>query len=745
MGFLELSREEKGIKFMNSKKKSIKIISVFTLLCLLVTAIMSPVPLQASAKYLPNVTAAMSKPAYWSDKAVTPNETLVTLEEIRKVNQDIISGKGTGVWDMSTWSKDTYNGEERNENLKKAAQENAQDCIDSGAFYLNGDRLSESEAMEKIYSPLIENCIDPDATGSMPTGYAICTTRTTLRAFPADTPLQDDPEDPDFDYLYLTAVAVGEPLIIRGKSADGLYYCADTSYLSGWVPASDIAFCKDRAEWLSAWNFDDEKILVVYDDKITTEDSNYTPETANRKLPMGTRLKLADRNDWEGKINNRYAYNNYVVWMPVRQPDGSFESKLALISEHCQVSEGYLPLTTANLAKVMFNQLGNVYGWGGMLSSQDCSGYVRAVYSCFGLNLGRNTSHQAVQPVKKFDLKGKTDEEKAAIIKSLPLGAELLFNGHAMLYLGCEGDKLYVISSVSNLVADGIKYRVRGAVINTLDITRPNKKTWLSELHTAEIPYYYADAKDLSKAAVKDIPDVTYTGKKQQPVPEVSLNGTALKENVHYTVSYADNINQGAASAVITGMGNYKGTVTKKFQIKAMGKNVTVHLNKNVYTYSGKAIKPKVTVTAGTETLAPSLYSVTYAAGRKKVGSYKVTVKLKKGYTGTASAVFKIIPKGTSIKKIARGRQAFTAMWGRQAKKMSSKRITGYQLQYATNKKFTNGRETVTIKKYNRTSRKITQLRKKKKYYVRVRTFMTVGKKKYYSAWSKVKTVVTAK
>ena len=696
--------------------------------------------------YLPDVRPEMSSPSYWTAKAENPDYILVEPEEIEKVNRDIIEGTGTGVWDMTTWTKDTFNGIERANDLKAVAKDDADYTYNElGAKYKDGKKLDYDTAMAELYGPMIDNCVDPDATESMPTGYAICTTRTVLRSFPTDQPLPDDPSDPDFDTLYLSAVTVGEPLIARGKSADGRYYSVVTSYLGGWVPAEDIAFCKDRAEWLSAWNYDSEKALVVYDDKIITEESNYAPETSRRKLFMGTKLQIADRSDWEGKINNRFAYNNYVVWMPVRKDDGSFENKLALISEHCKVHEGFLPLTTANLAKVIFNQLGNTYGWGGMLSSQDCSGYVRDVYRCFGLEMGRNTTNQAAQPVRKYDLSGKTDEEKKEIIKSLPLGAELLFSGHAMIYLGCEGDKLYVISSVSNLMVDGVKTRVRGVVINTLDIKRASGKTWLSQLHTASIPYYRAEAEDISSAsATIDLAeDPVYTGEEHCYDPEVRLNGKLLMEGIHYTLSYEDNINVGEAKVTIKGMGNYKGTTYAYFRIRENTGKPVLKLDKNTFVYNGKKQTPSVSVSVGGKKLAASDYTLTYQAGSKDVGTYKVTATLKGNSKGAASASYKILPKGTEITKLKKGKASFVARWKIQKGKMGKKQISGYQLMYATNKKFTTGMETVTVKKYKTVRKKVTELRSRKKYYVRVRTFMTVSGKKYYSPWSKAKPVTT--
>lgn len=452
---------------------------------------------QISVGYLPDVRRAMSDPVFWSGRGDDSDRLLAGREEIRKINQAIAAAEGTDVRDLSTWSEDRYDGIERNAVLRKRALKDAVCCFEQGAFYFHGKELGREESMEKLYGPMIDNCSDPDAGRSMPVGYAICTNRTNLMLFPSDTPLLDDREDPDFDLAYLTAVFLGEPLIIRGKSADGRYLDACTSYYdSGWIPVQDVAFCKDRASWLDAWDYDEDETLVVYDDKIITEDSNFAPETANRRLTMGTRLRMADRTAWEGKVSNRCAYNNYVVWFPVRLSEGSLENRPALISEHCRVSRGYLPLTRANLAKVIFNQLGNTYGWGGMLESQDCSGYVQAVYRCFGIRLARDSGCQAVQPVKKYDLRGKTDEEKAMIIKQLPLGSELLFQGHVMLYLGNEGDKLYVISAVSRLYIDGRHYKVRGTVINTLDVTKKDGSSWLSLLHTAEIPYCQEESRD---------------------------------------------------------------------------------------------------------------------------------------------------------------------------------------------------------------------------------------------------------
>ena len=53
--------------------------------------------------------------------------------------------------------------------------------------------------------------------------------------------------------------------------------------------------------------------------------------------------------------------------------------------------------------------------------------------------------------------------------------------------------------------------------------------------------------------------------------------------------------------------------------------------------------------------------------------------------------------------------------------------------------------KTVTVSSYKTTSKTVKSLKAKKKYYVRVRTYKTVSGTKYYSSWSKAKSVTTKK
>ena len=170
----------------------------------------------------------------------------------------------------------------------------------------------------------------------------------------------------------------------------------------------------------------------------------------------------------------------------------------------------------------------------------------------------------------------------------------------------------------------------------------------------------------------------------------------------------------------------------------------TVLLSAESYTYNGKVKKPAVTVKdSNGKTIDKSNYTVSYSKGCKNVGRYTVKITFRgDSYSGSMSDTFDIRPGRTSLSKIKGAKRAFTVTWKKQ-----KKQTTGYQIQYSTDKGFKRSTKLITVKKNKIISRKISKLKTKKKYYVRIRTYKTVkinGKSmKLYSGWSKVKIVTT--
>lgn len=166
-------------------------------------------------------------------------------------------------------------------------------------------------------------------------------------------------------------------------------------------------------------------------------------------------------------------------------------------------------------------------------------------------------------------------------------------------------------------------------------------------------------------------------------------------------------------------------------------KELKIILSRTTYTYGTKAWKPAVTVTIdGVELQRDIHYKVTYKNNRN-VGTATVTVTGIGKYSGSKSISYKINPQATTIAKLTPKTRGFTATIKKQATQ-----TTGYQLRYSTSEDMS-GAKTVTITDNSICRKQITKLRAKQKYYVQVRTYMVKDGKKYYSAWSQAKTVVT--
>lgn len=133
----------------------------------------------------------------------------------------------------------------------------------------------------------------------------------------------------------------------------------------------------------------------------------------------------------------------------------------------------------------------------------------------------------------------------------------------------------------------------------------------------------------------------------------------------------------------------------------------------------------------------------------------KVTVPLKKGsymltysYSDitskkndvlkgdfTFSLSYRPTFKNTTLTSVKAGKKFLKAAWKKQSG------VTGYQIQYSTDKNFKKNTHKVTVKGAKYTSKTVKKLKSKKTYYVRVRTYKKTGGKTYYGKWSKAKSV----
>ena len=100
--------------------------------------------------------------------------------------------------------------------------------------------------------------------------------------------------------------------------------------------------------------------------------------------------------------------------------------------------------------------------------------------------------------------------------------------------------------------------------------------------------------------------------------------------------------------------------------------------------------------------------------------------------TTAAKTTTKKVTVKKQTAKVKAGKKKLTVTWKKD------KNVSGYQIQVATKKNF-KGAKTYTVKSYKTYKKVIKKLKSKKKYFVKVRAYKTVGKSKVYGAYSAVR------
>ena len=250
--------------------------------------------------------------------------------------------------------------------------------------------------------------------------------------------------------------------------------------------------------------------------------------------------------------------------------------------------------------------------------------------------------------------------------------------------------------------------------------------------------------KPVSMLTISGIVTKNYNGKKQTQAVVVRDGDTTLVNGTDYTLTYENNTNAGTASVVITGEGNYKGSVTKNFTIKKIANTISAKSFTKVYSTKAQAFPLGVKVKNGTPTYkSNSKYVVVSKAGKvtvkaKFIGKATITITApaSTNYTATTKKITVTVnPTKTALSSVSSPSAGkMTVKWKKNAVG------TGYQIQYSTSSKFTSPKK-VTVTKNTTLSKTIGSLAKGKKYYVRIRTYKTVGSTKFYSGWSAAKAV----
>ena len=145
-----------------------------------------------------------------------------------------------------------------------------------------------------------------------------------------------------------------------------------------------------------------------------------------------------------------------------------------------------------------------------------------------------------------------------------------------------------------------------------------------------------------------------YSGVENKPSATVTFNGRTLYENTSYTLSYRNNVNAGTATAVLTGTGNFTGTLELPFTVNPLNLDDLDSASAADAVYNAAPQTPKITMytqywdgdgySKYNYLTADRDYDILGWADNVNAGTASVTVKGKGNYTGQRAINFTINP-----------------------------------------------------------------------------------------------------
>ena len=309
-------------------------------------------------------------------------------------------------------------------------------------------------------------------------------------------------------------------------------------------------------------------------------------------------------------------------------------------------------------------------------------------------------------------------------------------------YTGTYDGKAHSITLSGVPSGSTIKYRT--STTGSWTTTKPSKTiagttTVYYQITHPNYNTVTGSAKITINKATRKVSAIGYTGTYDGKVHSITLSGVPSGSTIKYRTSTTGSWTTTKPSRTVAGTttvyyqithpnyntitGSSKITVNKKSTSKLTISSIS---NK---TYTGKQIRPTITVKNGTKVLKNGTdYTVSYGTN-KNTGSGYVKIIGKGNYTGTVTKYFNIVPKVPSV-SLKAGSKSFT---------VTSKSVgaSGYQIAYSTSK--TKGFKYV----YAGSSKTITGLKKNTTYYVKVRAYKVIDGKRIYGSYSSVKTIKT--
>lgn len=163
------------------------------------------------------------------------------------------------------------------------------------------------------------------------------------------------------------------------------------------------------------------------------------------------------------------------------------------------------------------------------------------------------------------------------------------------------------------------------------------------------------DKVELSSDDIQVVPEVHFTGSEIRPDVKVVHDGVLLLEDVDYSLVYANNVKIGTATVTAVGIGDYKGIVSKDFNIISANDPIVTGMKIAAIpdqVYTGYAIKPELFIYDGERVLENNVdYKLSYKNNTNVSTDTKmatVTITGKGQYTKKHTVTFRIVEKNIS-------------------------------------------------------------------------------------------------
>ena len=426
----------------------------------------APVPTEAISEF-PTCTAPAITDAPNHDN---DSETVLTAEQIFSMNAAFLQfpGESAGLFDLASFKNGI--------SAKRLKALIARGNLPSANGYVGQTPLSAQQRNE-----ILNNRALDAVRNNSNVRFGFCVQRSDLRSVPFAPRVTSKPNDRFGDTLQESVVLQNEPLAVLHESADGKFLFVAAYFYVGWINSDSVALCSSFKQW-QALLAPENDFLVVTGSSFRLCRDPYEPLVSELELTMGMRLSLAEKPGTVKSVRGRMSYDNYIVNVPSRAADGSLKFIEALVPISRDVHIGYMPFTYSNVIRLADKTRGEIYGWGGMLGTRDCSALVMEIYRCFGIMLPRNTSDLAKLPEKyAADVSSLSAEAKRETILSQPAGVILFFPGHVMIYYGSNGNDLLCLSAAGKFapVQSSATQNVYTVEVCSLDVRLSNGKTWL--------------------------------------------------------------------------------------------------------------------------------------------------------------------------------------------------------------------------------------------------------------------------